>query len=353
MKNFVYSIPLAILFIILGFYGLGAVERIKLEKLELIKQFPLEEQGVFFKTTPKIVVDNSGNVFALDNRQHALFKFDRNGNFKKKISRKGQGPGELQFPFFISLGEKNIYISDNTGISIFDISGRYLNRFRVFRLRRAMAIFKNKVLLSESNSKHLITMFNQSGKVLDSFGDIYKVNHPLLKKSGRYTLNVDLIINWGEIVCSDKYIYFISSLFGDIFKFDQNGNLIRKKEIKEIDYLEKNRKFYFSASTINENKNRGLPLRAYFNDALYFENKIYLLLMDKAVYGEIWQLDENRLEIERKYTFFNIQKNTPTPIKSKRVGIFKQEGGNNLNFYISFFSSDKFFINVYKGNILR
>jgi len=312
----------------------------------------LEEQKIFFKTTPRIVLDTSGNVYALDNLQHVLFKFDKNGNFIKKIGRKGQGPGELQYPFLISLGEKNIYISDNFGISIFDTKGRYINRFRAFRVRRAMAIFKDKVLLSESNSKNLITMYDQSGKMLNSFGDIYKVNHPLLNEGGRYKLNVDLILNWGEIVCSDKYIYFISSLFGDIYKFDKNGNLIKKKEIEDISFLEKNKKYYFSNSTINKSKNKGLPLRAYFNDAICFENKIYLLLMDKGVYGEILQLDEKKLEIDRKYSFFNMQEKIPTQLKSRRIGMFKQEDGSNLNFYVSFYSSEEFFINMYKRNML-
>lgn len=179
------------------------------------------------------------------------------------------------------------------------------------------------------------------------------MNHPLLNKSGRYKLNVDLIINWGEIVCSDKYIYFISSLFGDIFKFDQNGNLIKKKEIKDIGFLEKNKNYYFSNLAINDSKNKGLPLRTYFNDALYFRNKIYLLLTDKNVYGEIWQLEENHLEIERKYSFFNFQEDKPTRIKSKSIGIFTQESGNNLIFCISLLSSDEIFINLYKINKLR
>jgi hypothetical protein len=353
MRKFACLISCQILIILFGHQGLDSGEKIKLERLELIQQFPLEEQEVFFKTTPKIVVDTSGYVYALDNMQHSLFKFDKNGNFIKKIGRNGQGPGDLQHPFFISLGENKIFISDNIGISVFDNMGRFINRFRAFRLRRAMAIFKDKVLLSESNSKNLITMFDQSGKILNEFGDIYEVNHPLLNKGGRYAMNVDLIINWGDIICSDKSIYFISSLFGDIFKFDQNGNLIKKKEIKDVDFLEKNKKYYFLDSTIQESRNKGLPLRSFFCDALCLENKIYLLLAEKKFYGEIWQLDENQMEVERKYSFFNFQEEMPTQIKSKRIGIFKRGNGKNLNFYISFSSSGESFINVYKRNMSR
>jgi hypothetical protein len=339
--------------VLLGNDGLLAEKKIKLEKLELISRFPLKEQGIFLKTTPKIVVDISGNVYALDNKLHTIFKFDKNGNFVKKIGGNGQGPGELQYPFFISLGVEEIYILDNLGVSIFDTMGRFTNRFRTFRLPRAMGVFKFKVLLSEANSKKLITMYDQSGKMHNSFGDIYKVDHPLLKRGGRYALNVDFILNWGGIVCSEKYIYFVSSLFGAIFKFDQSGNLIKKKEIEDVSFFEKNKKYYFSNSTIKESKDKGLPLRAYFNDVLYFEKKIYLLLKDKEIYGEIWQLDENLMAVERKYSFFNFQEDLPARIKSKSIGIYRAEDNNNLNYYISLFSSDEIFLNVYKSPILR
>jgi hypothetical protein len=216
-----------------------------------------------------------------------------------------------------------------------------------------MAVFKDLVLLSELNSNKLINMYDQTGKLVNSFGNCYQVNHPILSENGRYKLNFDLIINWGEIVCSDKYIYFISSLFGDIYKFDQKGRVIEKEKLEGDEFFGKNRKFYFSNAVIKESKNSSLPFRVFFKDAIWFENKIYLLLMDRGVYGEIWQLDESRLEIENKYSFFNIRDNIPIQTKSRSIGIFRQEDCSSLHYYISSYSSGEFFIDVYKRNIFR
>jgi len=349
MKKLVCILSILISFSLIGLSGFTPEEKIKLVKLELVRKFPLEEQEVFFKTTPKIALDSSGNVYAMDNMQHTFFKFDRYGNFLKKIGRRGQGPGELEFPFLISLGENKVFISDNKGISIFDLDGKFINGFRKFRFTRSMAVFKDKVLLSESNTNNLIAVYSHSGKKLNSFGEIYKINYSILTDWQRY--RVENVINWGEIVCSNNYIFFVSALFGDIYKYDSNGNLIKKKRIKNIDFLEDNKKFYFKTTTIKKWRNKSLPLRLYFQSAVYFENKIYLLLIDKNIYGEIWKLDKDKLEVEKKYSFFNFRETLPTQIRSRNIGINKRNDDNILNFYISFISEGEHFINVYTSKM--
>lgn len=54
-----------------------------------------EEQ--MFTNILDIAVDDSEDIYILDSKQGQILVFNKNGNYSRNISRRGQGPGEFQF----------------------------------------------------------------------------------------------------------------------------------------------------------------------------------------------------------------------------------------------------------------
>lgn len=358
MKKKIIIVFLIVSAFLIDIPNMKAEKKLMIENLELIKVFPEEEQKLFFKTTPFISIDYFGNVYAVDNREHTVYKISRDGKLILKFGEKGHRPGEFQWPVYIAVFKNKVFVSDNIGISIFDLNGKFIKRFRKFRPINSMGIFQNIVLLAEIGTENLIIAYDYEGKKINSFGKKFNIN-PFLYR-GWSNDHLDGVINWGKIICSKNYIYYISYLFGDIFKYNPDGILVSKKEEKDINFIKKNREFYFRKGIIRKNRLhilKGKDLGVFLNDAFYFENKIYLLLSEdylsfsreNTYCGEIWQLDENKLEIERKYSFRN-QRNRIKKINTRSFTIGKDR--NNKLFYISFYDDNKkdFFIGVYKNN---
>jgi len=70
--------------------------------------------------------DSKGNIFIYDASQHAILKFNENGQYIKTIGRKGKGPGEFLYtPVFEIDSNDNLITFDagNMRISIFDNNG--------------------------------------------------------------------------------------------------------------------------------------------------------------------------------------------------------------------------------------
>ena len=74
-------------------------------------------------------VDSEGNIYFFQRREsdlNVIYKFDEKGNFLKTFGRRGQGPGEIQFPWLLYVTDRDeIPIQDgNTQkLYIFDTEG--------------------------------------------------------------------------------------------------------------------------------------------------------------------------------------------------------------------------------------
>jgi len=74
-------------------------------------------------------VDYEENIYVLDSRDCQIKVFDKNGKHIRKIGRKGQGPGEMQFPTMMDIvSGKEIMICDlrNNRISFYSLQGELL-----------------------------------------------------------------------------------------------------------------------------------------------------------------------------------------------------------------------------------
>ena len=74
-------------------------------------------------------VDYEENIYVLDSRDCQIKVFDKNGKHIRKIGRKGQGPGEMQFPTMMDIvSGKELMICDlrNNRISFYSLQGELL-----------------------------------------------------------------------------------------------------------------------------------------------------------------------------------------------------------------------------------
>ncbi len=97
----------------------------------VIRESSVDEPYIFSKLINDLQIDSKGNLYILDTEK--LVKFDSQGNFLKKIGRKGEGPGEYLNPFNIFIdNEDNVYVCDRGVLIIkYDPEGNFIDQIRL------------------------------------------------------------------------------------------------------------------------------------------------------------------------------------------------------------------------------
>jgi hypothetical protein len=67
-----------------------------------------EEEGEFFGVINRVLVDDEGNVFLLDNQLNEVKVFSADGEYLRTLGREGEGPGEFRQPVDM------VFLSDGT-----------------------------------------------------------------------------------------------------------------------------------------------------------------------------------------------------------------------------------------------
>jgi len=65
------------------------------------------EEEYMFSQVRDIAVDDAGNIYVLDIKEANVKKFSKDGKYIKSIGKKGQGPGEIGMPAFITISKQN------------------------------------------------------------------------------------------------------------------------------------------------------------------------------------------------------------------------------------------------------
>lgn len=82
-----------------------------------------------------------GSIYVLDALDCALKKFDDRGRLLGRVGRKGQGPGEFQFPVLLALSGERLFVADQRrpGMQVFDLGLRFLRTIAPGELVTALA----------------------------------------------------------------------------------------------------------------------------------------------------------------------------------------------------------------------
>jgi len=113
-----------------------------------------------FSQVRGIAVDRDENIYVLDYRESHIKKFDKDGVHVWTIGKQGQGPGELNACFSISISSHNeIVVSDISSrrLSFFNLEGEYL---------RMLSMAKNLLILPCIDSDgNFYAVMTEPGKI--------------------------------------------------------------------------------------------------------------------------------------------------------------------------------------------
>jgi len=189
-----------------------------------------EEKEPVFEAIRTIRVDDDGNIYVLDYKAYQIKVFDETGKHLRDISRKGQGPGEMQLPRGIEIiGGKKIVIDDfrNRRISFFSLEGELLKEIPTSEISGLAVVtpdsrgqFIGYTLHMRGNTLTELIKFDENLEVIKEIGKIEytresKVVNPFPPMLFFTVLQDDRVI-WGK--CYHYQLMIV----------DREGETIRK-----------------------------------------------------------------------------------------------------------------------------
>ena len=129
----------------------------------------LNAHNIFFKHLIDFDIDDNGNYYFLDKIfGHILKVRPDTGALLKQISRKGQGPSELDQPTSLRIKNNKIYVFDKGfgGVKIFSLEGEFLGNIKTKSTSMDIEVSnKNEIYVRKINTDNstLITVLDEEG----------------------------------------------------------------------------------------------------------------------------------------------------------------------------------------------
>ncbi|MFC1514093.1 NHL repeat-containing protein [candidate division KSB1 bacterium] len=214
--------------------------KIELQFVQQIGDLEETDLNLILHDPDDIAVDSKGNIYICDRGNHRIQKYDTNGNYIRTIGRRGKGPNELEYPYYVQVsGQDELFISTRNGrvIKVFDLDGKYLRtlsglkesslmldndmflRMFVYDLRDQKEIIED--YLKNTEKYPFFNLYDQSGNLTGSFGkglDLGPPEPPRWKISYR--------------VAADKNnnYYMVWEAVNKLEKFGSDGKLVYRAD---------------------------------------------------------------------------------------------------------------------------
>jgi len=213
--NAIKFFMLAAAFLSLHFCAQEEAPTDKFLALEEISEIGISEgdENYIFGSINDVEVDKWGNIYVLDQKMSRVTKFDEDGKFILKFGKKGQGPGEFEFPEAIVLdSERMIYMLSSGRVLKFDENGRFTHQFPInfYGIDIAIDAEGNLILLGPSENK-IFHVYDKKGNHLYSFGETFEIPEEFSKFKGSRLFKLPLRL-WAienEIYVLNPYRYEI------------------------------------------------------------------------------------------------------------------------------------------------
>lgn len=177
-----------------------------------------EPEDIIFNNLKDIATDSNNNIYILDSKEKAVYKFSEEGKFQKRIGRQGQGPGEFEKPCSIYIDSKDvIYVLDeiNRRVEIFDSDSNYTKSIKILEFpignHRSINV-DNSGNLYISGYYHILNTvlakFSSTGELIRKF-DLPIVEYTKLKFNEHGQRMVNQYLTGGSLCFDeDKRIFF-------------------------------------------------------------------------------------------------------------------------------------------------
>lgn len=203
-------------------------------------------------------VSSEGDIFFFKNPRSngdLILKFDRKGNFATSFAPKGQGPGEIQFPFYqrlthddripiLDVSRKKRMIFDKSGNFVEETSTDFIISYQgmVTPLENGNYLIRRTGPDSRGRMQIVLGLFDSEFKEIKEL-DSFEINDPMAVSKIRLPLHVSA---WSV---SSESIFVGNEVRGyEVWVYDFDGNLKRKieKEYNPEEISEEFKSKYFN-----------------------------------------------------------------------------------------------------------
>ena len=173
------------------------------------------------KSVCGVAVDKDDNVYVSDDRNHCVYKFNKNGELLERVGKKGSGPGEFNFPRGVAVAGDRVFVCDlvNHRIQVLTRELQSVKQFGSqgsgdgqFNRSSSIAVDSEGMLYISDYRNHRVQVFTKNGEFVYSFGK---------KDSGQGELNDPIG------VCVDaSYVYVAEYSNNCVCVFTKGGQFI-------------------------------------------------------------------------------------------------------------------------------
>jgi hypothetical protein len=179
----------------------------------------------------------NGDILVLEGRGSMVKRFDKNYEYISAFGQKGQGPGDITFPFCLRLNrEKDKIFIAHYRISCFSADGSYEGGFKpevisafgfvgeLYRTSGMAVLSGSRVVLPshpsiwlDSGEYKLLSIYDETGAVIRSFGALKLYDDPAL------TVNANIVYSAAD---ADDNIYVAYGYQNRISKYSPEGTMV-------------------------------------------------------------------------------------------------------------------------------
>jgi len=255
----------------------------ELIELKTIKKVQILSDSTFYGDSECLLFADNKIIVAEDSR---VLLLDNDLKLLKVIGRPGKGPGEFSKVYFCVTYKDTLYAISEMSLvmNVFLLNGKFVRTFSVpAGARGRIAIDQSgRFYLPTINAANPIICFDNTGKVLDTFGEFYEDG-----KKGRLKTHLDLHI-YNEYLIAFNRNELIIQFF----------NLKNRKKIKEY-YIKISLHDFQNELKHKEKRNRNSTSSSVLvsSDSFIDKNDIYFTIVERT--------DENEPYIN-KIVWFNL-----------------------------------------------
>jgi len=214
-------------------------------------------------------IDSQGNIYFFQKRESdekLVYKFDKNANFLTIFGKRGQGPGEIEYPLYQYITQKDeILIQDGNRsmLFFFDSNGTLIKETR---LDSESAYNLSLFPLENGNFLSLRFYFNRSTKHRWDLLFLLNSKFEKLKELGKCDYGKPIAFTQQKVKYTprvfiyqvfDKRVYVGHENMGyEILVYDLDGNLVKKirKEYNPVDVPNEFKEFWRANSGPYKNR---------------------------------------------------------------------------------------------------
>ena len=201
---------------------------VSLSFVRKIGELEPNDPNYLFLSPMSVAEDDEGNIYVLDTKDFCVKKFGADGTFIRWFGRRGQGPGEFQYPMTVGVGGRGrlIVSSMSSDFYIFDFDGKFADHFRLPPYQGISPAILNSDRLvgyafeargENGRDNKILKIYDFKGQVQHEFGE------PFLLETAKRTWDANFL----HITVDDKDNIFVAFTSQNrIEKYSGTGQLI-------------------------------------------------------------------------------------------------------------------------------